>query len=696
MTDFAEIQRVAEEKWATEVMDCARVGLSYAGPLGLWGQAIKKDHTFKMGVCTGNDTWRSARFPEELKTKFKGQATVSEAFAHSVKESAAHPAMGWREITAVHIEGEKKFEKFTLSDYKWITYAEAKERADHFGAGLAALGMVKGRNISIYADSSKEWQISAQACFARGYPVATVYASLGGDALQYGLEQTEVTHIITDAALVPTVAAILDRLPLLTHIIFTPDPRPAREGGHKSDEQVAALVTKEGVTAIPWASVVELGAKQTSSPDDDPPKPEDVAVIMYTSGSTGTPKGVVLSHMNFVAAMAGISDGTPGIGPEDFFLSYLPLAHILALVADNVILGLGAAIGYGGARTLTDKSPAVHTPTCRGDANALRPTILAAVPTIMDRIRDAVHHAVEQKGGISKKLFDRGFYIKETYGSSAFYDWLVFDRLRTTLLGGRVRMIISGGGPLSMETQKFMNIVLCCPIGQGYGLTESTGAATIIWATDPTYGRVGPPISCCEIKLVAWEEGGYLPTDKPHPRGEVLLHGANIAQGYYKLPDQTAESFKADADGKMWFLTGDIGEIHEDGVLQIIDRKKDLVKNQNGEYVSYGKIEPMLKDCPLIDHVMLYQDPLRNLPVALVTCETKKEPPTPKAVLEAWQGIAKAKKLTKAEVPVAVFVCPEGWTPDNDMATAALKLKRNNIVKHYRKELDALYASAPN
>lgn len=242
-----------------------------------------------------------------------------------------------------------------------------------------------------------------------------------------------------------------------------------------------------------------------------------------------------------------------------------------------------------------------------------------------------------------------------------------------------------------METQKFMNNVFCCPIGQGYGLTETCGAATIVWPNDLTYGRVGSPLSCVEIKLVPWEDAGYFPTDKPNPRGEILLSGAHIAQGYYKNPEKTAEDFKVDANGKRWFHTGDVGEFHSDGVLKIIDRKKDLVKNQQGEYVSYGKIEPLLKDSALIDNVMVYQDPYHTYCIALVTAETKGSLPSAGDVVKEFARIGKEMKLAKFEIPTKVGVCQEGWTPENDMTTAAMKLKRNNIVDHYKSMLDGLY-----
>ena len=155
----------------------------------------------------------------------------------------------------------------------------------------------------------------------------------------------------------------------------------------------------------------------------------------------------------------------------------------------------------------------------------------------------------------------------------------MFDKLRTRLLGGRLRMLLSGGGPLSEETQRFMNIAFCCPVGQGYGLTETCGAATVVWPNDPSYGRVGPPVSCCEIKLVPWEEGGYSPNDKPNPRGEIVLSGAHIAQGYYKMPDKTAEDFKVE-DGKR---CGCKDEVEGGRVACNVDMHQSIGRHNNPE-----------------------------------------------------------------------------------------------------------------
>lgn len=687
------VQQIAIEKWEKEAQTVSKVGLGKAGFMGLWGSHnMRTDQGFKMGINVGDNTWRNARQPDQLTTTYAGAATLGDVLKNSSAKNANLNCMGWRDITDVEVYGDRGFERFTLSDYKWMSYKQVQDKVNAFGAGLAKLGMEKGQNITIYADTSKEWQMAAQACFRRGYPVATVYANLGAEALAYGLNQTEVTHVITDAALVPVIGGILDELPNITHIIFTKDPRPAGQGGAKTNEQVIKGIKKEGVKVMSWDDVVDLGQANKDQPVDGPGA-EDTSVIMYTSGSTGMPKGVVLTHANLLAALAGLEQAVPGLGPEDTFIAYLPLAHILALVAECTVLAAGGAVGYGSTKTITDNSVGINKATTKGDAPTLAPTVMAAVPAIMDKIRAGVTGVVDKKGGFTKKLFDRAYKVKDggQHGKT-FYDWLVFDKLRTTLLGGRLRMLLSGGGPLSMETQKFMNNVFCCPVGQGYGLTETCGAATVLWPNDTSFGRVGAPVTCAQIKLVPWEDASYYPTDKPNPRGEILIAGGHIAKGYYKNQEKTDEDFKTDANGVRWFSTGDIGEMHPDGVLQIIDRKKDLVKNQGGEYVSYGKIEPVLKDCELIDNVMVYQDPLQGYAVALVTAETQPSLPDAAEVVKAFAAIGKAKKLTKFEIPTKVYVCKDAWTPENDMTTAALKLKRNSIVSHYKSQIDSMYA----
>jgi long-chain acyl-CoA synthetase len=693
-----EMNQDVDQKWK-EAQQASVDGLKKSTFMSTMAKRKQNDlGEFLMSTNVGDNTWRNARSIETLSTTpFEDCKTVADIWNRSCREYPKSKCMGYRNITNVEVFGERKFERYCFSGFNWQTYEQVGVRVNNFSKGLASIGMKKGENIAIYADTKAEWQIAAQAAFQRGVAVGTVYANLGEDALHFGLNQMNATHVITDASLVKTIAPLLSRLPKLTNIIFTRDKRPAGQGGHMTDEEVIAQVTAEGVTVQAFETVEELGASAEGI-EPSPPTVDDTAVIMYTSGSTGMPKGVEITHGQFVAGLSGVCDGVPNLCKEDRYIAYLPLAHILELIAENGILTHGGAIGYGSTKTITDASLGLQKGKCKGDAPELKPTVMAAVPAIMDKIRDGVNRVIAGKSSMVQGLFKRGYAQKqkqlERGQNEPFYDWLLFDKLRKKLLGGEIRFCLSGGGPLSKETQQFMNIVFCCPVGQGYGLTECCGAATIVWPNDRTYGRVGAPITCCEIKLTDWEEGGYTVNDQPNPRGEVVLAGAHISKGYFCEQEKTDESYKTDENGKRWFYTGDIGEFERDGVLRLIDRKKDLVKNQGGEYVSYGKLEPMLRGSDLIDNAMVYQDPFEGYCVALATVPEGNEKPDVEALLADFKKIGKENKLAKFEIPTKVFICDEGWTPENDLCTAALKLKRNNLKKFYESQLNELYGKA--
>lgn len=337
----------------------------------------------------------------------------------------------------------------------------------------------------------------------------------------------------------------------------------------------------------------------------------------------------------------------PDMGPGDVYIGYLPLAHILEMVAEVGSLVSGSCIGYGTPKTLSDAGVCIDPGTCRGDAPELRPTMLAgtfcllkttthqpfankAVPMIFDKIRSAVLAKVKATGGLKAKVFHyalaRKILALERGNGAPFWDLLVFDALRKQLLGGRVRYMLSGGGPLSRATQVFMNVVMNCPVGQGFGLTEAVGVCTTVWPNDRSYGRVGAPIECNLIQLQDWEEGGYYvdpskdpAKGSPNPRGEILVGGANVTMGYYKLEEETKKSYFVDASGMRWFRTGDVGEMFPNGTLQIVDRKKDLVKLSGGEYVSYGKLEPLLRESEYVDNGFIYANPLKSFCVAVIT-----------------------------------------------------------------------------
>ncbi|XP_047149344.1 long chain acyl-CoA synthetase 9, chloroplastic isoform X2 [Vigna umbellata] len=506
--------------------------------------------------------------------------------------------------------------------------------------------------------------MALQGCFRRNVTVVTMYASLGEEALSYSLNETEVTTVICGRKEMKTLVNISGQLDTVKRVICMDDDIP-------SDASSIAY----NWTITSFSEVERLGRENPV--EADLPLSADVAVIMYTSGSTGLPKGVMMTHGNVLATLSAVMTIVPDIGTKDIYLAYLPMAHILELAAENLMAAVGVPIGYGSPLTLTDTSNKIKKGT-KGDATALSPTLMAAVPAILDRVRDGVFKKVNATGGLPKKLFYLAYArrMQAVNGSwlgawgleKALWDFLVFKKVRA-ILGGRIRFILSGGAPLSGDTQKFINICLGAPIGQGYGLTETCAGGTFSDVDDTSVGRVGPPLPCSFIKV--------------------------------------------DERGMRWFYTGDIGRFHPDGCLEIIDRKKDIVKLQHGEYVSLGKVEAALIVSPFVDNIMVHADPFHSYCVALVVGS--------QFTLEEWasqQGISyvnfldlcakeetvkevhaslvkegKKAHLEKFEIPSKIKLLSDPWTPESGLVTAALKLKREAIKKTFNEELTKLYAS---
>ncbi|XP_058238791.1 long-chain-fatty-acid--CoA ligase 4b [Hemibagrus wyckioides] len=639
--------------------------------------------------------------------EFEGVDTLDKLFRYAVDRFTQLPCVGSRDVLSCENETQpdgKVFKKLILGQYKWKSYEAVDHEVSSLGRGLYALGQRSRSSIAIFCETREEWMITAQACFRFNYPLVTLYATLGEDAVTFGLNQCGATHLITSKELLETkLKVVLPDVVGLKHVIY------AGSGGVSIQDYPKSLSIHS------LQEVMELGNKpENLNGQFDAPSPSDLAVVMYTSGSTGHPKGVMMHHSNLIAGMAGQCQRIPGLGPEDTYVGYLPLAHVLELTAEMSCLSHGCRIGYSSPHTLSDQSSKIKR-GCKGDCTVLKPTLIAAVPEIMDRIYKNVMSKVAEMSTLQRMLFNMAYKYKvqqlEHGADTPICNTLVFKRV-SLLLGGCVRLMLSGGAPLSPDTHRFIKVCFC-PVGIGYGLTETCGAATISEFSDYTTGRVGAPLICSEIKLRDWPEGGYTCQDTPHPRGEILIGGPNVAMGYYSSEAEgESGEFWVDEAGQRWFCTGDVGEMHPDGCLQIVDRKKDLVKLQAGEYVSLAKVEAALKNCPLIDNICVYANSNQNYIISFVVPNQKQltelanrngikgeweeicnHATLEQEVLKVIKEVATMNKLQRFEVPMKVRLSSQVWTPETGLVTDAFKLKRKELQMHYRHDIERMYGA---
>lgn len=363
----------------------------------------------------------------------------------------------------------------------------------------------------------------------------------------------------------------------------------------------------------------------------------------------------------------------------------------------------GLPIAYGRVKTLTDAS----VRECKSDIMEVRPTIMVGVPQVWELIRKGIASKVEQGSALKKAVFNAAFKSKAAGIPllSGLADSVVFSQVRAQT-GGRLKILFSGGGPVSKSTQHFLSIALVMMI-QGYGLTEGTAMACILNPGWMQYNSVGGPVPGCEIKLVDAPEAGYLSTNTP-PQGEVHLHGPSLFKGYYKRPDLDAEAFTSDG----WFKTGDIGQWNPDGTLSIIDRIKNLVKLQGGEYIAIEHLESIYKSCSFVANGAVLANAQHTQPAMIVQVSPVglphfakkhglsdssdleylcKDPAVVAGCLKELNSTGVKQGLKGMELLEAVVLTPDEWTPETGFLTAAQKLNRKHIEKHYHNEVNAVY-----
>ncbi|KAF9439028.1 long-chain fatty acid-CoA ligase [Entomortierella beljakovae] len=639
--------------------------------------------------------------------------TLYDVLNYSVKVRPTLNAIGYRKVVKI-VEEEKEITKivggeevkekktwkfFKMSGYHWLTYKDAKQIVDSIGCGLRKFGLNPHDKLTVFGATSANWLLVAHGSFTQSITIVTAYDTLGEEGLLHSMNEAEVTAAYTNADLLNTIKNVAGRCPTLKKIIYDGDAKPS--------DVIALQEAHPHLELITLEELKQLGVDHPVEPT--PPAPKDYCCIMYTSGSTGNPKGVLLTHGNLVAAIGGVNKLlTKYVHEGDTLLAYLPLAHVLEFLVENVCLYWGVTLGYGTVRTLTDAS----VRECQGDIKELRPTLMTGVPAVWETIRKGVLAQVSQGSPLVQKIFHAALNAKawcmdrKLGALTGIFDAIVFNKVKQQT-GGRLRFALSGGAPISQETQRFLSTALC-PILQGYGMTESCGMCAILTPEVFNYGRVGSPVPCTEVKLVDVSDAGYFATDKPNPRGEVWIRGPSITAGYFKNPEETSATLTADR----WLKTGDIGEWHPDGTISIIDRKKNLVKLSHGEYIALEKLESVYKSTAFCNNICVYADSMQSKPVAIVVASEPrvlelakskgiasrdfaalcKDKVIVKAVLDACLATAKRAGLKPAEMLQGVYLESEEWTAQAGLLTAAQKLKRKDINQAYVAEIKALYA----
>lgn len=645
---------------------------------------------------------RGYELVEDLRKQ--NMTTVPAIFEYAAQKHSEAPCMGTRQLLSRERteENGKKMEKLSLGEYTFISYKEVHETMVKFSNGMRNLGLGEGDRVAMFAETRAEWYIAAVGCLRNTMSIVTLYTNLPNEFIIESVKETEVNTVITTHDILPRFIKMLPQCPLVTRIIVMED----QLDGIGSTQDVPT-----GITVSAFKDILELEESEVTKPHVTP-KADNNAIIMYTSGSTSRPKGVELSHENIFSAISGYCIQAD-LGLGDRYIAYLPLAHVMELSTETALIALNVTIAYSSPFTLTNRSPKIMKGT-EGDARIAKPTCMNAVPLILERIIKGVQQGVENQGQLKAKIFSEALKYKQRQNGYSFasrvLDTIIFNRVKEEL-GGEMRMLVVGGAPVSPDTHNKIRALFGCTVQVGYGATETAACITSMDTHDIRTGHSGPPNYGVRLSLHDWEDGGYLTTDTPNPRGEIIVGGPMVSSGYFKNPEHTNEVF-FEKDGTRWFRTGDIGEIDETGVLRVIDRKVDLIKLNTGEYVSLGSIESKLKTHSLVDSicacahpgaknvvllVVPHPDHLKKIGVKIghhedsTTEQLCDDPKVVQAVLEELKGHGKKQGLGRWDQPAALFLSPDPWTPESGLVTAALKIKRAPIKNHFKTAIDSMY-----
>jgi long-chain acyl-CoA synthetase len=565
-------------------------------------------------------------------------------------------------------------------DDRWeaVSSQEFLRRAAGLANALVELGVKSGDRVGLFAPNCPEWHTADFAISGSGAVTVPVYFNESPDRMSYILNHCGAKVVfISGAAQLERFLAIRDQLKDLQQVIVA----------HADDTLPADFLRYE--TLIATTGPAEIAAYRLRVAQV---LPTQLASLIYTSGTTGEPKGVMLTHNNF---SSNVSDTCVefNLKPEaDLAVSFLPLAHVYGRMLDYVYLFQGCPVAY--VEVVENVAQALLE---------VHPTILAAVPRFFEKIYARLMEQGSKATGAKRKIFN--FSIKTAREAAswrcgeksaslvvklkwAIADKLVYSKIRAGT-GGKLRLVMSGGAPLSKEMAEFF-WAIGIPIYQGYGLTETSPVLTSNYPKNRV-GSSGRPIINVQIHIA--------------DDGEILAKGPCVMQGYYKSPEATRDVLSEDG----WFRTGDIGYLDKDNYLFITDRKKDLLKTAGGKFVAPQPIENALKTSPYILNAMVVGDQ-RKFVVALIvpnhaTVSAKladeglkfssnaELAAHPRAYALIENEVSRlTTRLAKYENIKRFALLPDDFTFASGSLTFTMKLKRRVVEKQFHDLIAKLYS----
>ncbi|MFB6673327.1 AMP-dependent synthetase/ligase [Streptomyces sp. NPDC056390] len=560
-----------------------------------------------------------------------------------------------------------------------VTAAEFRDEVLGLAKGLLAQGVRFGDRVAIMSRTRYEWTLFDFALWTIGAQVVPIYPTASAEQVFWTLHDAQVSAAMVeheDHAM--TIATVIDRLPTLSRmwqLDADPVPRLVEAGAHIDDEVVHRH--RRAVT------------------------PDSIATIIYTSGTTGRPKGCVISHANFMfESDTMVSRWEPVFhskrGDEASTLLFLPLAHVFGRMVQIATIRGGVKLGH---------QPQLNAAALLPDLQSFRPTFILAVPYIFEKVFNAARRKAEKDGksGPFDKAVECAVKYADAQEAKAFgtgpgpsaslrmqhsiFDKLVYSKVREAM-GGRVRHAMSGGSGMDRRLGLFF-AGAGVTIYEGYGLTESTAAATANPPEQTRYGTVGQAIPGTTVHIA--------------DDGEVWLYGSNVFQGYLNDPKSTDATLH---DG--WLATGDLGALDDDGYLTITGRKKEILVTSGGKSVSPQQLEERVRDHPLIAQCIVVGND-RPYIAALVTLEAEAvehwlnmrgKPPLKPAQLvhdpdletEVRRAVVAANTLVSQAESIRTFrILAYQFTEEHGLLTPSLKLKRKAIETAYAEEVEALY-----